>query len=375
MNFRQTYRLLGLMSGSSLDGIDLAVCQFELDVEDHQQPVRNWKVEAIETISFPLEWQKRLRDLPQQDAATFCRTDIAFGHFLGKTILAFLEKHQLGVDAIASHGHTVFHLPEDATTAQIGSGAAIAAETGLLTIDNFRALDMALGGQGAPLAPKADQLLFPDFDSWLNLGGIANISCRQKDRIIAFDISGANQIFNDLVAPLELPYDDKGKIAAAGKLLPELLKVVDALPYFQLPFPKSLGNDWVQHKLLPIFKNWNAEPADKLHTAVLHLAHQIAQSMTVVLEQEKMQKSTYRMLVTGGGAFNTFLISCIERECQKNHSLDVIIPDSDIIQFKEAILMALLGALRLAEIPNCLSSVTGARLDAVGGSLHWGWKE
>lgn len=358
------------MSGSSLDGADLAFCHFELQPESEEDPVRSWQLEVAETIPFPEEWRERLRQLPIADAATYVKTDAALGRYFGRIIQSFIAKHQIEADAIASHGHTIFHFPEAGATAQIGSAAAIAAETGLTTIDQFRAMDLALGGQGAPLAPIADRYLFPEYDLWLNLGGIANLTARRRGQLVAFDIGGANQIFNALVAPLGLDYDRDGQLARSGRLLPDLLQKVDALPYFQKAYPKSLGNDWVQQTLLPLYLEWDAPVADKLSTAVYQLARQIARDLGKVLEQPRPAGHTYRLLATGGGGLNTFLIECIRAECAEICSLAVVVPSLEIVQYKEAALMALMGALRLAELPNCLHSVTGASRDAVGGSVH-----
>lgn len=370
MKAPQTLRLIGLMSGSSLDGADLACCRFELDPEGSENPILDWRLEVAETIPYPGVWQDRLWQLPASDAATLCKADTALGHYLGGIIREFIDRHALQPDAIASHGHTIFHFPEEATTVQIGAGAAIAAETGLTTIDNFRAMDLALGGQGAPLAPIADLYLFPEFDCWLNLGGIANITVRREDRqLIAFDIGGANQVLNALVEPLGLAYDHDGRLAATGKLIPELLEKADSLSYFQKKYPKSLGNDWVQDTLLPIFLKAEGSTADKLYTACRHLARQIARSAEETLPEPAGRKHV-RMLATGGGALHTFLMGLIREECAKVCSLEVVIPQPDIVQFKEAALMALMGALRLTGQTNCLSSVTGARADAMGGSIH-----
>jgi anhydro-N-acetylmuramic acid kinase len=370
MKGTQTLRLIGLMSGSSLDGVDLACCRFELDAQKKDNPVTDWEMEVAETIPYPGAWQDRLRQLPSSDAATLCKADTALGHYLGRMVKDFMARHELRPDAIASHGHTIFHFPEAATTLQIGAGAAIAAETGLTTVDDFRAMDLALGGQGAPLAPIADLYLFPKFDCWLNLGGIANITVRRKDQqLIAFDIGGANQVLNALVAPLGLAYDQDGQLAATGKLIPKLLEKADALPYFQKKYPKSLGNDWVQDTLLPIYLEEKGSTADKLYTACRQLARQIARSVEEILPEAAKQPHA-RMLATGGGALNTFLIGLIREECAKVCSLEAVIPQLEIVQFKEAALMALMGALRLTGRPNCLSSVTGARADAMGGCIH-----
>lgn len=368
MSKEKQFRVVGLMSGSSLDAVDLAVCRFDIAPEASERPVLDWEMEATDAIPFPAEWRERLRQLPRANAATYVKTDVELGHYFGWITRRFLEERRLRVDAIASHGHTIFHFPKAGATAQIGDGAAIAAETGLTTINNFRAMDMAFGGQGAPLAPIADQYLFPEYDYWLNIGGIANLTARKDEELIAFDVGGANQIFDALVAPLGMAYDHDGDIARNGRVLPALLQQVDALPYFHRPYPKSLGNDWVQEVLLPLYQDFEAATEDKLATAVHQLARQIAQAINII--QGSGDAKNHRLLATGGGALNTFLIEGIREECAKFCSLAVVVPAPEIVQFKEAALMALMGALRLAALPNCLSSVTGARRDAMGGGVH-----
>lgn len=367
----RTIHAIGLMSGSSLDGLDIALCRFELDKRGGL-PLTDWSILRSQTVPFNAEWKERLLHCPEASGRQLVQTHTDFGHYMGQLLAPFLSVTEEPVDLIASHGHTIFHYPEHLMTCQIGDGAALAAVTGKTVIDNFRALDVALGGQGAPLAPLADRMLFPGYDFYLNLGGIANLSARLEDRFVAFDISGANQVLNALVAPLGLPYDEGGKIAAAGRLDEDLLRRADRLGFFGRPYPKSLGNDWVQERLLPIFRSAQLPVPDKLHTVCVHLARQTAEAIATVLDREKLARPGYRLFITGGGAHNRFLVKCIREECEKICSLDVIIPEGDIIAFKEAALIALMGALRLMQIPNCLASVTGARRDAVGGAIHAG---
>ncbi len=366
-----TVHALGLMSGSSLDGLDMALCRFRLDPAS-SLPVLEWQLLATRTAAFDPAWRERLRALPKADGRTLMRAHADFGHYLGRLVQPFLQECQTRPDLIASHGHTIFHYPDQGFTLQIGDGAALAAATGCTVIDNFRALDIALGGQGAPLAPLADRFLFPGYDFYLNLGGIANISCNAGDRFVAFDIGGANQVLNALVEPMGLPYDEDGRIAASGHLDTGLLARADALPYFRQPYPKSLGNDWVQERLLPIYLEASATTADKLHTAGIQLARQTAAAITRILERESPGKQHYRLLATGGGAFNSFLLNAIREEGSKVCSLEIIAPGPEIIGFKEAALMALMGALRYHGLPNCLASATGASQDASGGAIHLG---
>ena len=361
------YKGLGLMSGSSLDGLDMAYCEFVISAE---QNIVDWQLLEVETIPFSKEWMEKLKNAPSLTGKELTKLDTELGRYFGIQSLIFIGKHKLEPQFISSHGHTVFHYPNEAFTLQIGSGAAIAAITGYPVMDDFRAQDIALGGQGAPLAPIVDHYLFEESDICLNLGGIANLTAKTDAGYVAFDIGGANQVLNALVDPLGWPYDDGGCFAAAGELKEELLKQVNALEYFHQPFPKSLGNDWVREKLLPIYEKYDCPIEDKLHTACVQLGNQIAKDLAPILKKNK----TYKMLTTGGGAFNDFLIKCITTATNKVGDLEVEIPDVKIIEYKEALLMALLGVLRLENISTTFTSVTGARERAIGGALHQGWR-
>lgn len=355
-----------MMSGSSLDGLDLALCSFEFA----SGALRRWEAIACAACPLPEAWVDRLRQLPYGSARDLAIAHAQFGRFLGEQSKAFLQPRQEAVDAIASHGHTIFHFPEEGATTQIGDGAVIAAITGMPSIDNFRMQDIALGGQGAPIAPIADQYLFPEHTFMLNLGGIANISAQTESGYVAFDCSGANQVLNALAQEAGQPYDKGGAIAQSGRLVPELLEKALSLSYHRAPYPKSLGNDWVQGHLLPIYASHPAAVEDRLHTACWQVAHSIDDSIHAIAKNAVLPPPPHTMLVTGGGAFNTFLVDCIRAKCGKNRSLAVEVPGAQAVDYKEAILMALMGALRLEGLPNTLPSVTGSPSATSGGGLH-----
>lgn len=367
----KTYRVLGLMSGSSLDGLDIAFCEFEWD----KGILPSWRIQHAETMPFSEEWQAKLKALPQAAGKDLMLAHAHFGHYVGELVNQFLQQYPQEPDFIASHGHTIFHFPNEKMTLQIGDGAAIAAVTGYPVVSDFRAMDVALGGQGAPVAPIADRYLLNGFDFYLNLGGIANITCHVENKYIAFDIGGANQVLNALAQKLDLPYDIGGVIAASGTLNVELLARANALPYHQQPYPKSLGNDWVQEQLVPIFLDFDAKISDKLHTACLHVAFQVAKDIGQIIDREHFKKEKYKLLATGGGALNQFLMDCIREACSKVADIEIVVPEPEIIGFKEAALMALMGVLRAENVSNCIASVTGASHDAIGGAIHQGWRK
>jgi anhydro-N-acetylmuramic acid kinase len=359
-------KVLGLMSGSSLDGLDIAFCAFEFA----NNTVTKWQILAAETMAYSAEWQQCLRDLPYANGRDLLLAHAHYGHYVGALANDFFKKYQIQPDFIASHGHTIFHFPKEKMTLQIGDGAAIAAVTGYPVVCDFRAMDVALGGQGAPMAPIADRYLFFQYDFMLNLGGIANITANIHGKYLAFDIGGANQVLNKLVEPLGLEYDDGGRLAASGQLNSTLLQQADALPYHHKSYPKSLGNDWVQEQLIPIYTNFEAPVEDKLHTACVQIARQIAKSISDLVLKENFQKSGYKLLATGGGAFNHFLIQCLQTACNELLGVEIVVPEERIVGFKEAAMIALAGALRWNGQPNFLASVTGASRDAIGGAVY-----
>ena len=340
------------MSGTRLDGLDLAFCEFNL-VDDRWV----YEIGHAETIPYSGNWKELLCNLESGTALDFVTADIEFGHLLGRLTKDFIKKHNLHPDFISSHGHTIFHQPGKRITAQIGRGSAIAAETGLPVICDFRSLDVALGGQGAPLVPIGDQLLFNTFDYCLNIGGFANISCEKEGKRIAFDICPANIVLNQLAKSLGLEYDPDGMHASKGIINQPLLDTLNALQFYGKPAPKSLGKEWVVEHVFPLLKNEALAVSDLLSTFCEHIAMQVAKAAT----GNHLQK----LFTTGGGALNKHLINRV----RKYTGPEIIIPDANTINYKEALIFAFLGVLRWRNEINCLKSVTGASRDSSGGAI------
>ena len=363
-------KVIGLMSGSSLDGVDIAFVDFKINGEQI-----NFELIKAETIEFSEVWQRRLRNLPKVDALAFSKTNTYFGHLLGEMVNDFISKHKIDVDFIASHGHTIFHYPDNRITVQIGDGAAIAAITGLPVINNFRTHDIAINGEGTPIAPIADKYLFPGYDFYLNIGGIANISCSIDGRFVAFDTGAANQILNELTHLIGLPYDEDGNIARDGTINRAILNKVNELPYHHQPYPKSLDNTWLQENILPIYLIEEDTIQNKLRTACEQLAQQVALSIQQIIDKENLPVKPFRIFATGGGAFNNFLMERVGAVCNQHFPTEIIIPNPEIVEYKEALLMALMGVLRVENKVNVMRSVTGAKRDTIGGAIWQGWKK
>jgi len=353
------YKVIGIMSGSSLDGLDIAYVQLD--------EVRGkWQFELLASTCVPYDaaMQQTLKTATQADVPTFLRLHTSFGKYIGTQINAFIEANALEhkVHFIASHGHTVWHEPAAQTTCQIGDGAAICATVGLPVISDLRAMDVAMGGQGAPIVPIGDELLFGSFDYLLNIGGIANVTLKSEQTYSAFDVCVANQVLNGLAQSMGLAMDEGGAIAASGQVVPALLAQLNELPYYQVSGPKSLSNEQAMGMVWPLMQQSTANTADKLCTMVAHICQQIAAAI------DNDGSVAKKMLVTGGGAHNAYLISqLVLQMAQKN--VEVTVPSPGVINFKEAIVMALIGTLRWREEVNVLNSVTGARDSSVGGAL------
>lgn len=356
------YRAIGIMSGSSLDGLDIAYIVFE-------ETGGKWNYEIISTecASYSADWVEKLSNATRLSALDYQLLHTTYGHYIGENINSFIATHDLyhKVHLIASHGHTTFHLPQKKMTAQLGDGAAIAAVTKLPVVSDLRSLDIAFGGQGAPIVPIGHKLLFNEYDCFLNIGGIANISLKQDEKNIAFDICPANRVLNMLVAEKGLSYDDEGKMAALGKVSETLLKQLNELEYYQQTYPKSLPNSFGTDIVFPLIKNASISTEDALRTYVEHIAIQISRAF------QNIQHPTFnlKLLVTGGGAFNNFLI---ERLSYILEHVEIVVPEKNIVEYKEALIMALIGVLRWREEVNVLSSVTGASQNSIGGALWLG---
>ncbi|GAB4332415.1 MAG: anhydro-N-acetylmuramic acid kinase [Flammeovirgaceae bacterium] len=354
------YYVIGLMSGTSLDGLDIAYIRFWKDKQRW-----HFQILASETFAYQEEWRLKLKNVEKLTALDYALLDVSLGKWMAETVREFISKYgvegELKIDFISSHGHTIFHQPELGLTAQIGSGASIAAITKIPVVCDFRKLDVALGGQGAPLVPIGDELLFADYHVCLNLGGIANISATIRGRRIAFDVSPCNMVLNHYAEKLGKAFDMGGEFAKKGNLIPILLKKLNQLPYYQANPPKSLGKEWVMKEIMPLMIESDGNEYDKLHTFTEHIAQQIAHSIKSV--------STFphaKILTTGGGAFNEYLISRLDYYLP---DMQIIVPEERIVNFKEALIFGFLGVLRWRGEKNCLNSVTGAPYDHSGGII------
>lgn len=360
------YRVIGLMSGSSLDGLDIAFVEF-------QENGGKWTYEMLKAdcYAYDEEWIERLKNATSLPALDYQLLHVEYGHYIGKQVNRFIEDYMLNfqVALIASHGHTSFHIPSKKMTAQLGDGAAIAAETGLPVVTELRALDVALGGQGAPIVPIGEKLLWSEYDYFLNIGGIANISINAV-QYIAFDICPANRVLNMLANDAGKNYDDGGEMAASGLVNSELLEKLNQLDYYKLPFPKSLANDFGTDVVYPMIKNSGCGIPDAMRTYTEHIAVQIKNAIEAE-NNYKLQTTNYKLLATGGGVFNSFLMNRIEKNL-KELNIEVIAPDEQLVNYKEALIMAFMGVLRWRQENNVLSSVTGAARDSIGGALWTG---
>ncbi len=363
------YRAIGLMSGSSLDGLDVVLAEL------HEQAGKwSFTIEAAECLEYSDHWKKRLREATSLNALDYQHLHVDYGHYLGEQVNLFIEKHKLQfkVGLVSSHGHTTFHVPARKMTAQLGDGAAIASATGLPVVSDLRALDVAFGGQGAPIVPIGEKLLLSDYEMLLNVGGIANISFNTSGKYIAFDICPANRVLNLIANEQGKEYDAGGAMASTGNVHEELLNTLNELDYYKLPYPKSLANNFGTDEVYPLIKTFKINHQDALRTYVAHIVHQVKLSIEDYKRNnnDDVQKSL-RLLVTGGGAFNEFFIEQLKSVLAPLH-IEVVVPDSQLVQYKEALIMALIGVLRWREENNILSSVTGSSRDSVGGALWMG---
>lgn len=345
------YNCVGLMCGTSMDGIDIAHITFQL-----QNNKWIFKINQADCVDFSDVWYSRLVNLPKQSAEIFAKTNVYFGHYLGKEIQQFLTRHQLKADLISSHGQTVFHNPRMGYTIQIGSGATIAKETNTPVVCDLRTTDMAYGGQGAPIVPLGERFLFPEMHQFLNIGGISNIAIHSAKNIVGYDVCMGNLLLNHYANTIGLPYDHNGELAQSGTLNLELLNQLNAHQYFQLKSPKSLDADQVLNWFLPVVEQFSISLEDKLATLVEHISIQLGY---VLRENEDT-------LITGGGALNSFLVERI----QANTKSKICLPSSEIINFKEALIIAFLGLKRVLKQPNVLASVTGAKKDTINGAVY-----
>jgi len=345
---KNKYKVIGVMSGTSLDGIDLAVCNFE---KHYITESNAWKwsycIEETETIPYPVLWERKLAEAFGYSQEQLKALNVAYTHYLATTITNFVSLNAIkGIDAVCSHGHTILHQPEKGITLQIGNLPTLSEMIQKRVVCDFRVQDVLLGGQGAPLVPIGDKLLFNTYDCCLNLGGFANASHRVGNKYIAYDICPVNIVLNKYAKQLGKLFDDQGSIASKGKVHLDILDLLNVLGFYHQAPPKSLGIEWVKATVFPLLDQNEMSNEDKLATFTEHIAMQIS----------KVSAQNNSVLVTGGGAYNNHLIQRI------NHysNFNLTIPDKKILEYKEALIFGLLGVLKLRGEVNCLSSVTGA---------------
>ena len=351
---KEYYNVIGVMSGTSLDGVDLAHIEFRLNND-------KWAFEILEseTIGYNKNWINHLKLAVDYSEIELEKLNTAYTKLLATIISTFIEKHKIEkLDAVCSHGHTILHQPEKGLTLQIGNLPEISSLIKQTVVCDFRVQDVKLGGQGAPLVPIGDRILFSEYEYCMNLGGFSNVSFEQNSERIAFDISPVNTVLNYYANQLGLNYDDKGKISRTGKVNENLLSELNALDFYQQKFPKSLGFEFVKEIILPMIESYKIPIEDKLRTFTEHVALQTA----LALPNKKG-----KILITGGGAYNEFIIERIQYYLPK---MEIIILSAKILEFKEALIFALLGVLKLCGETNVLSSVTGAKRNHSSGEIY-----
>ena len=351
------YSMIGLMSGTSGDGLDLAYC--------HYEKIDHWSFEILHsmTIPFPKDMGEKLMKSHLLSAFDLMILDVDFGRWMGEKVKEFCQENQIFPQAVCSHGHTVFHQPDKGLSLQIGNGWALHQTCGLKVINDFRMLDVQLGGQGAPLVPIGDQLFFPQIDFCINLGGIANISMDANGKRMAFDCCPFNLLLNEQANILGSQYDNGGDWAKEGSVNISLFNQLNDLPFYANNEPKSLGREDMEQEFLPLIRNSGLTEKDTLCTLVEHYAFQISEVI-----QSYPAKEIPLILITGGGAYNTYFIERLDHHLQGKWSQ--FAASSELIEFKEALVFGFLGVLRLRDENNSLSSVTGAKQDSCGGTIY-----
>jgi len=350
---KENYHIVGVMSGTSLDGIDLAEINFT------KKDTWQFQILNSTTISYSEDWHRKLKSLTKQSIKKLQQIDVDYTNFLAEVITTFIKKNNINqLDAVCSHGHTALHQPVQKLTYQIGNLPVLAEQLKQTVVCDFRVQDVQFGGQGAPLVPIGDQLLFSECDYCINLGGFANVSTFINKQRIAFDICPVNIVLNKYVQQLGFDYDDKGHLASQGKINQQLLEQLNDLDFYKNSYPKSLGLEWVEQQIFPLIDNYKLEVKDILHTMIHHVAQQIAKVIN--------QKDNTSVLLTGGGTYNDFLVERIKALTNAK----IVIPSAELIEFKEALIFGFLGVLKLREENNCLASVTGASKDHSSGKIY-----
>ena len=346
MGFYKQHNVIGLMSGTSLDGVDLAFIRFHYDKSWH------YELGVCQTIPYDEQWLNELKTLHLKPLTDIQEANQRYAKYLSQLLNRFIQKNKLQVDAICSHGHTILHQPNKGITLQIGDGQEINKRLNIPVVSDFRSLDVELGGQGAPLVPIGDELLFNEYDYCLNLGGFSNFSYSKEKKRLAYDICPVNIALNTYANQLGYDYDKNGQMAQKGRINNSLLYELNGLKYYTTLAPKSLGKEWLENNFLPLVDKCEDSLENKLSTLVEHMAIQMGSCIP-----------SGRCLLTGGGAFNTFLLQRMHVHSKANF----IVGDKKLIEYKEALIFGLLGVLKIENQINCLASVTGAKRDSVVG--------
>lgn len=346
---------IGLMSGSSMDGLDVALCSFQ------KNNFYNYEIIDGKTFAYNDDLLDKLSEVSEMSAKEILLLDIELGRYYGECVNKFLKTNREEVKFISSHGHTIYHDIKQQLTCQIGNGAVIAAETKIPVVCDFRKTDVALGGQGAPLVPVGDRDLFSQYDICINLGGIINITNYDKalNKITAYDICAGNQVLNYFASKLGLEFDNNGETASKGMPVMPLLEKLNQLEFMNSKPPKSLDKFWIHQEVIPIMESTNRNVEDLLCTFCHHIALQISKNIPSHFKYPKL-------LITGGGAFNGFLVKLISQYCKG----EIAVADDKLIKYKEALIFAYLGLLRWNNLPNVASSVTGASKDHSAGAIY-----
>jgi len=369
----KTWKTIGLMSGSSLDGLDIAYAEF-------WKEQNRWQYHLMvgETVEYSEKWLQILQNIREYSKSELQSLHKQFGTLMGEYVKQFVQKHKLKPNLLASHGHTVFHNPAEGYTFQLGDGQTLAEVTKLTTVADFRSMDIGLGGQGAPLVPLGDELLFNEYKACINLGGIANISFKNNDERVAFDVCPANQLLNLLANKKGFKYDNDGNLAKQGTLLETLYEKLSEEPYYLKPFPKSMSNEYIAKNFMPMVEAASGSVEDKLHTVTIHIADQLQKATTFLPRRDEIYAAPFlhrelrntkgEILVTGGGAYNRFLIE----EFGDLTSYRIKVPSPLLIDYKEALVFALMGVLKINDEINCLASATGATTNCSAGVIFQG---
>ena len=350
------YSILGLMSGTSMDGLDIVHITFYLSKKNEW----TFKIHNKKTYPYKIDTINKLKKSKNLSTIEILEFDKYLGKIFSNHINNFIKTNKINkkdIHAIGSHGHTVHHRPDIGFTQQIGCGDTIAFNTGINVVNNFRQKDIIANGQGAPLVPIGDKLLFiKKANAFLNIGGFVNI-CVIGKKIIAFDICPGNLPLNKVINKLGLDFDNKGILSSQGKINIKILHKLNSLKFYDKKNPKSLGTEWLEKNFFPIINKINS-PEDQLRTIIEHIAIQVSNTFKKL--------NVKKIYITGGGALNEFLISRIKA----NTNVKIIIPNKTIINYKEAIIFGFLSVLFLRKEINCLADATGANKDTIGGVLH-----